>query len=173
MGKENSVSRKNMLIAASVIAVMVPALVFLSVRIMPEDRILGDHSSCRIYLCTLFRILSITVMDEDTQILSFNEDRRYNDEFDFEYDRDTGTYKISEEIGDQRWYLRMTDDHELRVSTDEDAPGTSWRVRRHDNSQYYFILNDKEDYALCMNDDTHASVMPLDISNGIMYMRLE
>ena len=136
------------------------------------NRVLGDEYSSHIYCYTSFRLLSVSV-SEDAQIFSFNHDDRYNDTFEFVYDKAADSYQIYKVISGNLMYLGVSADQTLVMDDNGDGDAFRWRFERIGNTMYFLMINEEYESALYETEDSRAVLMPVDDGNINMYMRLQ
>ena len=153
-------------------ALMLCLVTVLSVEWPLGNKSLGDEHISHIYSNTSFRLLSVSVTDED-QLFLYNYDSRYNDYFAFEYDDETDSYLILYRLDGSRKYLMETEDHELRLSDSSEGSRCRWDVERCGNSMFFLLINEEDGFAVCETDDCHVVMMPADEGNINMQMRLQ
>lgn len=136
------------------------------------NKVLGDEYSSHIYCYTSFRLLSVSVM-EDAQVFSFNHDDRYNDTFEFIYDKDTDSYRVCKMISGSPAYLGAGDDNDLIIDSEGTGEAFRWRFERIGNTMYYLMINEECGLALYETEDSRAVLMPVEDGNINMCMRLQ
>ncbi|MCR5047674.1 MAG: hypothetical protein K6A37_01790 [Saccharofermentans sp.] len=136
------------------------------------NRVLGDEYSSHIYCYNSFRLLSVSVSDEG-QIFSFNHDDRYNDTFEFVYDKAADSYRIYKIISGNPMYLGAGEDQTLVMDDSGDGDAFRWRFDRLGNTMYFLMINEECGLALYETEDSRAVLMPVDDGNINMYMRLQ
>ncbi|MCR5201312.1 MAG: hypothetical protein K6C38_09390 [Saccharofermentans sp.] len=143
-----------------------------SIQWTGANKPLGNEKTVRIYQYDTFDLLFAAIVNGDAYV-SLNPDKHYVDEFDFVYDKASSAYTISKLIGDETYYLCMTQDHEISLTDSADSYGTRWNVRRSGNSMYYFLINSEDGYALTWTGVYNVGMMPFDENDTRMYMRLQ
>jgi hypothetical protein len=143
-----------------------------SIRWPSKDKLLGDTYEARVYANTSFRLLSVNGGAGRTTI-TYNYDNRFNDSFVFEFEEESDSYLIYRVVPNGRLYLCSDDDNSLYVSEEPQGDGSRWKVIRHDNTMYYFIVNEQSGLALTETADSVATLSALDESDVNMYMRLQ
>ena len=169
--KDNSSSGRY-IAALSACAVLLVMVTLLSIDWHGKNKILGDEYTCHIYGYDTFKLLSVAYLD-DWQLVCFNPDKHYNDEFTFEYDPSSEAYIIYKNDRDVRIYLFVNEDNELEFGESSDVEGSRWYVNRYGNTMYYFIVNTSTGLALSQIDTYHTGLLPVDESDTQIYMRFE
>lgn len=136
------------------------------------NKVLGDEYSSHIYCYTSFRLLSVSVTGDD-QVFLFNHDDRYDDTFEFIYDKESDFYKICKIISGSPMYLGVGADNDLVMDQEGNGDAFRWRFERIGNTMYYLMINEGCGLGLYETEDSRAVLMPVDDGNINMYMRLQ
>ena len=155
-----------------VVGCLIILITAFSIKWPVGNRVLGDKYSSHIYCYTSFRLLSVSVLD-DAQVFSFNHDDRYNDTFEFIYDKTADSYQICKIISGSPAYLGVDEDHTLVMDEEGDGEAFRWRFERIGNTMYFLMINESCGLALYETEDSRAVLMPADDGNINMYMRLQ
>ena len=155
-----------------VAACLLIGIVIFSIRWPGKNSALGESLTCHIYHYDSYKILR-TAVGADGAYYSFVPDSHYDSSFTFEFDRESGSYIISEQIQGVDYYLCMNDEHELCGSESRDAQGSRWDVVRDGNSMYFFIVNASDDYAISRVDSSGVELHPFDANDDLQLMRLQ
>ncbi len=152
------------------VALLIILITIFAIKWPWGNKILGDEYSSHIYCYKSFRLLSVSVGEQ--QFFTFNHDNHYNDTFTFTYDEGSNSYTIHKIVRDVPMYLGVVNG-ELILSFNNEGDAYRWNVDRVDNTMYYLLINKETGLGLYETENSQAVLMPVDETNINMQMRLQ
>ena len=158
--------------AYTAVGAIIILITLFSIKWISPSKPLGDKTVAHIYAYDSYNLLCAALYRGEP-IIALNPDRRFDDEFIFEYDSNAGLYTISKMIYGIRYYICLNEDNTLTLSENCNKSGCLWKIVRQGNTMYYLIFNPENNYALSRIDGLFFNALPLNEDDDRMYFRLE